>query len=59
MSAENNETLRTKKPGGSSRMPSNSRFFEKAIPILLVSMAVLMGALILFAAGILLGFISF
>jgi hypothetical protein len=34
-------------------------FFEKIIPALLIFMGVLMAVLILFAAGVLLGFIHF
>jgi hypothetical protein len=41
------------------RMPQNSLFYERIVPILLVSMAVVMVVLILLAAGVLLGFISF
>ncbi len=44
---------------GKSRMPDNSIFFEKVVPILLVLMGVVMIALVLFAAGVLLGFIQF
>ena len=42
-----------------SHMPENSIFFEKLIPMLLIGLAVVMGGLILFAAGVLLGFVSF
>ena len=44
---------------GKSRTPKNSMMFEKVIPALLVIMGVLMILLILFAAGVLLGFIHF
>ena len=44
---------------GKSRMPENSLFFEKIVPILLVLMGVVMIALVLLAAGVLLGFIQF
>jgi len=42
-----------------SRIPSNSIFFEKIVPILLIGMAALTLFLILFAIGVLLGFVSF
>ena len=42
-----------------SHMPENSLFFEKVIPILLVVMGIIMTALILFAAGVLLGIVRF
>ena len=47
----------TRRP--SSRMPENSTLYEKVVPALLVFMAVVTVALILFAAGILTGLISF
>jgi len=59
MSAEDRGTSEPEKPGRGSRMPSNSPFYEKVVPALLIGMAIIMGALILFAAGILLGIISF
>jgi hypothetical protein len=40
-------------------MPKNSLFYERVVPILLAGMAVVMAVLILLAAGVLLGFISF
>ncbi len=46
-------------PTGKSHAPKNSVFFEKVVPALLVFMGVLMVALILVAAGVLLGFIHF
>jgi hypothetical protein len=42
-----------------SRMSRNSLLFEKVIPVLLILMGILTVALILFAAGILLGIIHF
>ena len=42
-----------------SRIPEKSTLFEKIIPALLIVMGVLMTALILFAAGVLLGIIHF
>ena len=45
--------------GGKSRAPKNSMLFEKLVPALLILMGVLTVVLILFAAGVLLGFIHF
>jgi hypothetical protein len=42
-----------------SHIPEKSMLFEKIIPALLILMGVLMVALILFAAGVLLGIIHF
>ena len=42
-----------------SHMPEHSVFFEKIVPILLVAMGIIMAALILFAAGVLLGVVHF
>ena len=42
-----------------SRITGKSMLFEKIIPALLIVMGVLMAALILFAAGVLLGIIHF
>lgn len=43
----------------SSHMPRNSVFFEKVVPALLILMGVITLALILFAAGVLLGIVHF
>lgn len=43
----------------SHRMPKNSLFYERIVPILLIGMAVVLVVLVLLAAGVLLGFISF
>jgi len=59
MTTENEGSTNNGKKRRSAHMPSNSPFFEKIVPALLLGMAVLMGALILFAAGVLLGVISF
>ncbi len=40
-------------------MPEGSVFYEKVVPVLLIGMAVLTVIFVLFAAGILLGFIPF
>jgi hypothetical protein len=45
--------------GGKSHMPSNSLFFEKVVPALLILMGIVMVALVLFAAGVLLGIVHF
>lgn len=42
-----------------SRAPDHSLFFEKLIPALLILMVILTAALILFAAGVLLGIVHF
>ncbi len=42
-----------------SRMPANSVFFDKVVPILLVVLGVVMAGLVLFAAGVVLGLIRF
>lgn len=42
-----------------AHIPSNSVFYEKIVPILLVGLGLIMLALIVVAAGILLGFISY
>jgi len=42
-----------------SRMQRNSLFFEKVVPAMLVLMAIVTLGLILFAAGVLLGFVHF
>ncbi|MGA9531992.1 MAG: hypothetical protein WBR18_04690 [Anaerolineales bacterium] len=47
-------------PGPSiNRMPEGSQFFERIVPLLLIGMGVITTLLILFAAGVLLGFIPF
>ena len=50
---------RGKVPEGSNRMPADSAFYDKILPILLISLAALTVILILAAAGILLGIIPF
>ena len=42
-----------------SHMPDNSLFYEKIVPILMLAMGIITAALILFAAGVLLGFVNF
>lgn len=42
-----------------SHMPEDSTFFERVIPALLIFMGILTVALILFAAGVLLGIVRF
>lgn len=43
----------------SNRMPENSQFFERVVPLLLIVLAVVMVSLILFAMGVLIGWIPF
>jgi hypothetical protein len=42
-----------------SHIPPNSLLFEKIIPALLILMGLIMLGLMLFAAGVLLGFVHF
>lgn len=42
-----------------NRMPEGSPFFERIVPVMLIVMGIVTTALILFAAGVLLGFIPF
>ncbi len=42
-----------------SHIPNKSLLFDRIIPILLILLAVVMASLILFAAGVLLGFVHF
>jgi len=42
-----------------SHAPENSLLFEKVVPVLLIVMGIITVALILFAAGVLLGIIRF
>jgi hypothetical protein len=42
-----------------THMPKNSSFFEKVVPALLILMGLVTVFLILFAAGVLLGFVKF
>jgi hypothetical protein len=50
------EKLKKKKiPPGANRMPENSVFYNKLVPILLGILGIIMVALILIAAAILLG----
>jgi hypothetical protein len=44
---------------GQSRVPEESFFYTRVVPILLISMAVIMGVLIIVAAGVLLGVVPF
>jgi hypothetical protein len=42
-----------------SHMPQHSVFFERVVPILLVVLGIVMAALVLFAAGVILGIVRF
>lgn len=46
-------------PSNSSRIPENSTFYQKIVPALLITMAVITTGLILFAVGVLIEVISF
>lgn len=46
-------------PRRSSRMPAHSVFFEKVVPVLLGLFGLVMVGLVIFAAGVLLGWIKF
>lgn len=46
-------------PRTKSRIPEESTFFNKVVPLLMIVMALVMGGLILFAAGVLLGLVTF
>jgi hypothetical protein len=53
------QVARPKPRRDKARMPENSIFYGRIIPLLLLSLAVIMVALIVVAAGVLLGFIPF
>ena len=42
-----------------SRIPQNSVFFEKIVPIALITMGIITLGLMIFAAGVLLGIVHF
>jgi hypothetical protein len=44
---------------GKSHMPKDSLFFEKIVPISLITMGIITLGLILFAAGVILGIVHF
>lgn len=48
-----------KRANSKSHIPKNSFLFEKVVPVSLILMGIVMLGLILFAAGVLLGFIKF
>ena len=54
---EEQKTTRQKGPKGANKMPEDSLFFDKLVPVLLITLGVIMVLLIFIAAGILLGFI--
>lgn len=43
----------------SNRMPADSAFFERIVPIMLIVLGIITVALILFALGVLLGIVPF
>ena len=57
--AEMNRQERIKALRQKSHMPQHSVFFERIVPILLVIMGIIMAALVLFAAGVILGIVRF
>ena len=42
-----------------SHMPKDSLFFEKIVPVSLITLGIVMLGLILFAAGVILGIVQF
>lgn len=55
---EENRKPRKMVPKGTNRMPTNSLFYDKMVPLLLFSLGAIMLLLIVVAAGILFGFFS-
>jgi hypothetical protein len=53
---EENRAKQQKVPKRTNKMPEDSLFYDKLVPILLIVLGVIMALLILIAAGILLGF---
>jgi hypothetical protein len=53
---EEKKKIRQKGPKDANKMPEDSIFFDKLVPVLLITLGVIMVLLIFFAAGILLGF---
>jgi hypothetical protein len=51
------KSTRRKVEKGANRMPSNSLFYERIVPIILIGLGAIMLILILVAAGILIGII--
>ena len=43
----------------SSRMPADSTFYDKVLPFIFITLAIFTIALVIFALGVLLGFIPF
>ena len=52
---EEKNTSRNKVQPGANRMPADSVFYDKLVPLLIIALAVIMLALVLIAGGILLG----
>jgi hypothetical protein len=60
--SETKENMRTdngQDPRGKSRIPKNSIFYQKVIPIALIIMTVIMAILILMAVGILMDLVPY
>ena len=41
------------------RMPERSLFYDRIVPLILIALGIIMGLLIVIAAGVLLGFIHY
>lgn len=57
--AEEDGQVGSRAPRSVSRIPSDSLFYDRIVPILLVVLGIIMFILILFALGVLLGIVPF
>ena len=57
--ADNDNDLTQEEEASQNRMPEDSAFFEKVLPVLFVVMTILTIGLITFAAAVLLGLFNF
>ncbi|MDH5606584.1 MAG: hypothetical protein OEY93_06830 [Anaerolineae bacterium] len=57
--ADNDNDLTQEEKASLNRMPEDSAFFEKVLPVLFVVMTILTIGLITFAAAVLLGLFNF
>ena len=53
---EEKKTTQQKIPEGANKMPEDSVFYDKLVPVLLIALGVIMVLLIIIALGIFLGF---
>lgn len=53
------QTTTERKRQAQTHIPEDSVFYDRVVPLLLIGMAVIMGILILIAAGVLLGIVPF